>query len=159
MNLSQSKINYKRGNLFEFISEYDAIAHGVNCLGVMSAGFAKQFKAKFPLSFTAYRKLCLSRYSNDLVGTNQLACNYSGTDVWNLFTQETYGPGMRISYDAINSCFDKFFSYYELLDRPVLIAIPKIGAGLGGGDWSKIEEIIKENLKKYPNIELTVFEL
>ena len=33
------------------------------------------------------------------------------------------------------------------------VAIPKIGAGLGGGDWKKIEKIIEEEFKDVvPNV-------
>jgi O-acetyl-ADP-ribose deacetylase (regulator of RNase III) len=36
------------------------------------------------------------------------------------------------------------------------VAIPKIGAGLAGGDWNIISTIIEKELKKYP-VNLTVY--
>lgn len=39
-------------------SDADAIVNPVNCVGVMGAGLALQFKKAFPQNFRAYKKAC-----------------------------------------------------------------------------------------------------
>ena len=57
---------------------------------------------------------------------------------------------MRIDYEALRSCLNAVAAH---TDSPVVM--PKIGAGLGGGDWTVIEKIIDETL----GARATVYEL
>jgi O-acetyl-ADP-ribose deacetylase (regulator of RNase III) len=50
----------KKGDIFE--SDCEAITNAVNCIGVMGAGLALQFKKKFPAMFKEYKKLCNSKH-------------------------------------------------------------------------------------------------
>ncbi len=61
--------------------------------------------------------------------------------ILNCITQEFYGKDNKryVSYDAVDECMQELNIYEE-------IAMPKIGAGLGGGDWSVIEAIINHRL-------------
>jgi hypothetical protein len=56
-------------------------------------------------------------------------------------TQETYGrePIRYVSYGALHLCFEKLNDTY-IEDTP--FHFPKIGAGLGNGDWSVISQLI-----------------
>ena len=49
-------IKYVKGNILE--SDAEALVNPVNCVGVMGAGLAKQFKAKYPEMFDKYKELC-----------------------------------------------------------------------------------------------------
>jgi len=68
--------------------------------------------------------------------------------VVNSYTQYSPGsplPGQTIplDYDALTLCMRKInFTF-----NGKHVGIPKIGAGLAGGDWDRIEKIIKEELK------------
>src|ERR1700733_1760127 len=46
----------KEGNLFECNTQ--AIVNTVNCVGIMGAGIAQQFKTRFPDMFNNYARLC-----------------------------------------------------------------------------------------------------
>lgn len=68
--------------------------------------------------------------------------------VVNSYTQYSPGsplPGQTIplDYDALSLCMRKINFQF----KGQHIGLPKIGAGLAGGDWSRIEDIIKEELK------------
>lgn len=107
--------------------------------------------------------------------------------IYNLFTQYQFGTDKRyVSYDAIDQAFKMMFEDfapddydYEYVaikseNKPfdlnemnfdvirqkkiVKIAIPKIGSNLGGGDWNVISAIIESQLKKYPHIQVTVYD-
>lgn len=49
-------IRYIDGNLLE--SDAEALVNPVNCVGIMGAGLAKQFKDKYPDMFDRYKELC-----------------------------------------------------------------------------------------------------
>jgi hypothetical protein len=70
--------------------------------------------------------------------------------VVNSYTQFRYGPNhadgnkMPVDYDAIRLCMRKI----NYLFAGKIIGLPKIGAGLAGGDWNIIREIIIEELPR-----------
>lgn len=136
-----SEIIYKRGNLLN-ASEY-IIAHGCNAMGVMGSGVAKGIKQKWPLAYKAYRDHYESR--NGLFPGEVIWAPVQGKVIANCITQYKYGrDGRRYTeYEAIRACMQKIdkFEYDELG-----LAMPLIGAGLGGGDWDIIAEIIQEEI-------------
>ena len=60
----------------------------------------------------------------------------------NAYTQFKFGSGLQTDYEAVRSCFKIIKNKFGELK----IAYPKIGAGLGGGDWDIISKIIEEEL-------------
>jgi O-acetyl-ADP-ribose deacetylase (regulator of RNase III) len=74
-----------------------------------------------------------------------------------MFTQEFYGKDGKkyMSYEAFFSSFLRVADHYE----ESTIVMPKIGAGLGGGDWNTIEDIINIILENRPKVDVIVFEL
>lgn len=146
-------INYKTGNILDFTEE--AIGHGCNCRQVMGAGVAKAIKQKFPelykadLSFTYKPELRLGRASKAHLSNGKVG--------YNLYTQLNYGSGLQISYDAIRESLKYVFEDMVQLGLSSL-ALPRIGAGLGGGDWNKILSIIEKVSNEY-NIDITIYSL
>ena len=49
-------IRFKQGDIFEYPAH--ALVNPVNCVGVMGAGLALQFKQRFPAMFDEYRRMC-----------------------------------------------------------------------------------------------------
>lgn len=115
-----------------------AIAHQVNCQGVMGAGLAKQIRNSYPEVYVNYKKACDNL--NDLLGKIQVIGVGNRRAVVNMFAQDGYGRGgLYTDYSALQSCFVKL---RDSLRGPV--AIPRgIGCGLAGGEWDKVKNIIK----------------
>ena len=148
------------------------IVHGVNCRGVMGAGFARQVKDLYPRVFNLYAKLCRES-AGDAEGPRQLLGTLQPIQVdkqiyapelsrWlvNAFTQDQYGrEGRYVSYDAVDRAFAAFATWYREEELDTAVAMPKIGAGLGGGEWSIIEAIIDHHLGALVHPGVTVFEL
>ena len=125
--------------------EFDVIAHGCNCQCAMGAGIAKTIKATFPEAYEA--DLRTEKGDRGKLGTCSLAecsADTGSVVVVNAYTQFHYrGRGKKVDYDAIRGCMAWIADRYS----GRRIGLPKIGAGLGGGDWATIEAIIAEELE------------
>ena len=135
-----------RGDLVELAlhGHFDVIVHGCNCFCAMGGGIARSIKAVFP---AAYKADCETIPGDkDKLGTATAAeCpTESGTvTVVNAYTQYDYaGPGVLVDYDALARCLQWVAKTYP--DQR--IGLPKIGAGLAGGDWHEIQKIIESTL-------------
>jgi len=122
--------------------KFDVIVHGCNCFCTMGAGIARQIASIFPEAYTVD---CLS-LKGDItkLGTYTYA-KERNVIVVNAYTQ--YGIGnpniVSVNYDAVRECFRKI----RLGFAGKRIGIPKIGAGLAGGNWTTIEKIIDEEMQ------------
>lgn len=139
-------IHYVKGDLLA--SDCHIIAHGCNCFCVMGAGIAKQIALKYPEAATV-DKLTVR---GDIGKLGLYSAGFSKKDekiIFNLYTQYSYGGGGRqVNYTAIKDCFELLHQAVNDLNTinnyPHKVGIPRIGAGLGGGDWNQIEKIIQE---------------
>jgi O-acetyl-ADP-ribose deacetylase (regulator of RNase III) len=138
------KIKYVKGNLLEAPEKY--ILHGCNAQGVMGSGVAKLIKEKWPSAYLAYK--ASEQHGGMKLGVVTYATQEDGKVIINGITQEFYGrDGKRyVDYDAVREVIQavNWLIYKtEGKNAGTIIAMPKIGAGLGGGDWDIISEIIE----------------
>jgi O-acetyl-ADP-ribose deacetylase (regulator of RNase III) len=137
------KIEYRKGNILETDCKY--ILHGCNAKGVMGGGVAAAIRSKYPKAYYDYR----SAYETDglQLGTIIPSKQIDGKIILNAITQETFGnTGLHVSYWAVanvmkslNGVLDEDFTEFTM---------PKLGAGLGGGDWNVISVLIETELKR-----------
>jgi O-acetyl-ADP-ribose deacetylase (regulator of RNase III) len=128
-------IIYKKGDLLK--AEQSIIAHQCNMQGVMGSGVAKAIKEKYPDAFSVYRY----QLSAGIVRLGDYcAVKISDKIIVNIFSQDKYTPRdiRHTSYDALEIAFRTLKSRYD-----GDIAMPKIGCGLGGGDWKIVSAIIE----------------
>lgn len=142
------------GNLIKLAEtgHFDVIVHGCNCFNTMGAGLAPQMADAFgcdlfPLEADRYRgdinKLGQIDYAN-------VDCKGCGNDdnsviVVNAYTQYDFGSRngkSPVDYQAIALVMKKMNKVFAGKH----IGLPKIGAGLAGGSWRIIKEIIKKEL-------------
>ena len=133
-------IEYRKGNLLD-VTE-GIIVHGCNMQGIMVAGVAKAVKAKYPACFAKY-KMCLDSWDYKLGDDIMYKVN-SDLFICNALTQLRYSrTGSRqVNYVAIVKVFDRNIRNARALG--LSLHFPKIGAGLGGGDWNIIEQLIND---------------
>ncbi len=120
------------------MGKFDVMVHGCNCFHTMGAGIARQIKSNYPDAFKA--DLDTVKGDRAKLGTYSV-CKIKSSNrfIVNAYTQYLYGRGLQVDYDAVKQVF-------ELIDRDFqgkVIGIPQIGAGLAGGDWAKIRDIIE----------------
>lgn len=145
-------INYVKGDLFD--TGCDIIAHGCNCRGGYGSGVAYTMAMKYPKA----RELYLEKYDEEgwRLGDVQFVTVVGGKIIANCATQKDFLPrGIRhANYSAIESVMKELKEYAQ--SRGLSVAIPKIGAGLAGGDWDVIEKIIETVFSDY---DITVYYL
>jgi O-acetyl-ADP-ribose deacetylase (regulator of RNase III) len=145
-------INYVKGDLFS--TDADIIAHGCNCRGGYGSGVAGIMAKKFPKA----RQYYLDKHQEDgwELGDVQFVKVYGERYIANCATQDEYYPRNKChaDYDAIRICMMRVKDF--AIANNMKIAIPKIGAGLAGGDWNVIEQILKEVFSDY---DVTVYYL
>jgi O-acetyl-ADP-ribose deacetylase (regulator of RNase III) len=119
-------ITWRTGDLFA--SGLPAIAHGVNCKGVMGAGIALQFRQRWPQMAESYRRRC--RRGEMLPGEVMSWRDSDGSFIFNLVTQVNPGPDAQpwMITAAAGSMITE--AYY--LRHITEIGLPWIGCGIGG---------------------------
>ncbi|NKF21208.1 macro domain-containing protein [Solimonas marina] len=135
-----------RGDLLNFALDgrFDVIVHGCNCQCTMGAGIAKQIKALFPEAYEA--DLRTVKGAREKLGTISFATITRGATsfaIVNGYTQFAWrGRGVKVDYDAVRSVMRHVRTEFS----GQRIGYPQIGAGLAGGDWSTIADIIESEL-------------
>lgn len=134
-------IRYIDGNLVEDAEQFDVIAHNCNCFCTMNSGIAPQIKAKFPEAFEVDCKTVKGDKAK--LGTMSFTENTTPAVV-NLYGQYDYTGRRRnemdLDYQALQSALTLMKEKYS----GKRIGLPKLGAGLAGGDWNIIEKIIQD---------------
>lgn len=150
--LSYNEVN---GDLIKLALEgnFDVIVHGCNCRSTMGAGIAvdmaKTFGCdKFPMELQGPSILKLGNIDFKSFPRGTYKYDYTELYVVNAYTQNMYGKNHMdgitapVDYEAITLCMRKMNVEF----RGKHIGLPLIGAGLAGGDWEKIKNIIKTEL-------------
>ena len=144
----------RTGNLFE-ATGLDAIAHGVNCQGVMGAGIALQVAKLWPDVVPPYRQMCLEHrfFPGDVF--DYVANDGQDTVIYNLATQNRIGPDAKLRYVAWTLA-----AMLEMAEGDGIktIGMPRIGCGIGGLEWVEVRMIV-ELLASESAIEVVVFSL
>ncbi len=129
---------YCEGDIFA--SDADALINAVNCKGVMGKGLAADFKKKYPKNYQNYRNECLSQR----LTTGKLSIfDEKGKTIINFPTKDDWRRPSKLSY--ISEGLDSLAEYLNH-SRIKSIAIPKLGCGIGGLDWTAVRPLIEEKL-------------
>lgn len=128
------------------------VAHQVNCLGMIGAGFDKYVWERLPECYMAYKQRCITNDPEELLGTCFL-WNNEDYVIANIFGQYLCGHSRKTTnYDALESGLKKLREVYPLTD---IIAPYMIGCNNGNGDWNVVKGILdKYNIQASDKIEL-----
>lgn len=162
-------MNYKEieGDLISlaFEGHFDVIAHGCNCHCVMGAGIAPQMAKAFGADKYAMEgeqfagmvnKLGMIDFECRFITPGDNIARFHATQregetilvIVNAYTQYNFGinhyDGVHrpADYDALRLCFKKINKEFA----GKRIGLPKIGAGLAGGNWEQIKSDIQTYL-------------
>ncbi|MES2794131.1 MAG: macro domain-containing protein [Planctomycetota bacterium] len=124
------------------------IAHICNDIGGWGRGFVLAISRRWPQPEAEYRRWHRDRNSNDFgLGVVQLVAVEHYIWVANMVGQrgtKTGSKGPPVRYEAIAQCLGQLA---EMADRhSASIHMPRIGCGLAGGKWDRIEPLIQSAL-------------
>ena len=130
-----------KGDLIDLAKKgnFDVIAHGCNCFCTMGAGIAPQMAKAFGCDDFPLEDIKYSGVQSKLGKIDYKTLDVNGKEltVVNAYTQ--YGLGGK-PFDYV--AFEKIVSEMNTLFKGKHIGLPKIGAGLAGGDWPTIRQLI-----------------
>lgn len=147
-------ITYYKQDLTPVLLEKDfqVFAHGCNCFCTMGAGIAKIVKKIFPEVFAADQKTI--KGSSSKLGTIDPVWIDPEHVVVNAYTQfKFWGEKSPVDYKAIESCMKSLNEFMDVNNYSWL-TLPKIGAGLAGGNWDVIEKIIQKTIGKDKKVDV-----
>lgn len=153
-------IKYVIGDATSPIGEGNKIiAHICNDIGAFGAGFTYALSEKWRYPEQAYRSM---PKEERILGVTELvfceSTEHGAIFVANMIAQHDVRKGTDIippiRYDAVLACL-KIVKRLAIQTNST-IHMPRIGAGLAGGEWSVIEKIINEALE---GIDVTVYDL
>ena len=147
-------IRYTQGNLLESSSE--ALINTVNEVGVMGKGIALMFREAFPQNTRIYETACkagevkvgkmLVTRERDQIGQPWII-NFPTKKHWrNPSKLEWVAAGLKDLVQVIQ-------------ERQIRsVAVPPLGCGNGGLDWSQVREEIESALSELRDVDVLVFE-
>lgn len=147
-------IEYTTGDIL--VSDAEALVNTVNCVGIMGRGIALQFKNAFPDNFKAYERACQAEqvqpgrmfvFENNRLHQPKYVINFPTKRHWK-------GKSRMEDIDSGLQALVR-----EVQDRKIRsIAIPPLGSGLGGLNWSDVRSHIEAVLQAIPDVKITVYE-
>jgi len=143
-------IRFMRGNLLD--DDADALVVPVNCVGIAGAGLALAFKRKFPENFVEYKLCCLC---GDLKpGGVFTFASKKPNWIYNVATKNHWRNPSDIAWieRGLNELNHRIHA-----DGILSIAIPALGCGNGGLDWTDVKPLI-ERYMNIPSIDTRVYE-
>lgn len=147
-------IRFTTGNLLE--ADADALVNTVNTVGVMGKGIALMFKEAFPENFHAYKAACASGEVKTghmfVTRRNDLIKPYW---IINFPTKQDWRSKTRLEW--IDQGLDDLKRVIRM-EGIHSVALPPLGAGNGGLDWSRVRPRIEEALADLVDVEVLVFE-
>lgn len=147
-------IEYKTGDILTENAE--ALVNTVNCVGVMGRGIALQFKNAFLKNFKAYAAACQRNevqpgrmfvFETGRLTNPRYIINFPTKRHWRGKSRiEDIDAGLTALAEEIR------------LRNIRSIAIPPLGSGLGGLDWSEVRPRIEATLREFRDLKVVIFE-
>lgn len=146
-------IEFKTGDILA--EDVDALVNSVNCVGVMGRGIAQQFKRAFPDNFSAYEAACKRKEMQPgrmfVFETGQLNPRF----IINFPTKRHWRGKSRM--EDIDNGLQALVEEVRTRDIRSL-AIPALGSGLGGLNWSDVRPKVEEAFRSLNDLHVVVFE-
>ncbi|MCX7101328.1 MAG: macro domain-containing protein, partial [Methylobacter sp.] len=147
-------IEYRRGDILR--EDAEALVNTVNCVGVMGRGIALQFKDAYPENFKAYKIACKNKevqpgrmlvFDIGQLTNPRYIINFPTKRHWREKSRmEDIDAGLKALVDTIQQ--------YNIHS----IAIPPLGSGLGGLDWTDVKPRIKAILQPLSDVHVFIYE-
>ncbi|NML51496.1 macro domain-containing protein [Streptomyces sp. R302] len=145
-----TEIEYVRGDATEPRGKgVRIVAHVCNDLGGWGKGFVLAVSRRWPEPEAAYRRWHRERAGNDFgLGAAQFVQVSPYLWVANLVGQRGIragrSSGVPVRYEAIGAALGKLAD--KAVELGASVHMPRIGCGLAGGKWERVEPLVRERL-------------
>jgi O-acetyl-ADP-ribose deacetylase (regulator of RNase III) len=140
----------KTGNMFD--EPFDALVDPVNCIGVHGKGLAKEFAKRYPRAIAMFNKKC----NAGEVKRGNVYMLRESMSPWIIFFP-TKGHWREASeYMSIELGLESLVTLLKATSSIKSVAIPALGCGLGGLDWSVVRPMI-QNAASQVKADVTIF--
>jgi O-acetyl-ADP-ribose deacetylase (regulator of RNase III) len=121
-------------------------------------GFARTLRDVHPAAQDGFRRWARESKANLSLGSVHFAHVEDDLVVATMVAQRGYGSsrGARLRYDALNTALRTVAAYAA--EHQAVVHMPRIGAGMAGGDWRVIEELVATTLVAH-DVEVIVYSL
>lgn len=136
-------IRYVQGDSFapEHLEMWDIIGHQVNARGGFGSGFAAAVAKFSPSAKHAYLR-AHKKHGWKLGQVLPVFDKSSGKYILHICGQDAYGSGgPHTDYKALATGLEKFVRITQ--ESGLRPALPLIGCGLAGGEWSRVAPLIE----------------
>jgi O-acetyl-ADP-ribose deacetylase (regulator of RNase III) len=148
-----ANIELRSGDIFK--ADAEAIVNTVNCVGIMGRGIALQFKKAYPANFRAYEAACKAGEVQPGRMFVHETGKFTPRFIVNFPTKRHWKGKSRIEDIEVGLAA----LAQEIKDKTIKsIAIPPLGAGLGGLDWGDVRPRIEAALRDLPDVQVIIFE-
>lgn len=147
-------IEWRTGNILG--EDVEALVNTVNCVGFMGRGVALQFKKAFPENFAAYAHACqrgevqpgrMFVYETDGLTNPRFIINFPTKRHWRGKSRiEDIELGLIALVEEIRNLGIRS------------VAVPPLGSGLGGLNWSDVRPLIENALAAVADVRAVVYE-
>lgn len=147
-------IEFTSGDILK--DDSDAIVNTVNCVGVMGRGIALQFKNAWPENFKAYEAACKREevqpgrmfiYDTEQLSAPRYIINFPTKRHWR-------GKSRMQDIDAGLEAMVRDIGRLGIRS----VAIPPLGSGLGGLEWSEVRPRIEAAMQALPDVRVRIYQ-
>lgn len=128
-----------------FASKAQTLVNSVNCVGVMGKGVALEFKKRWPAMFEDYQRRCTLKQVR--LGEPYLYRDVEGASIVNFPTKDHWRSPSRVA--DIESGLNYLVAHAKEWGIRSL-ALPPLGCGNGGLEWSEVGPLIYRKLHSAP---------
>jgi O-acetyl-ADP-ribose deacetylase (regulator of RNase III) len=135
-------------------TDAEGLVNTVNTVGVMGKGIALQFKLAYPENYAAYETAC----KREEVQIGKMFVFHRGTTnprvIINFPTKKHWKGKSRI--EDIQSGLKALIEVVQK-ERLQSIAVPPLGCGNGGLDWTDVKPLIEQAFSEVPDVKVQLF--
>ncbi len=143
-------VTYVSGDIFK--SPAQVLTNTVNCVGVMGKGVALEFKNRYPALFSDYKTRC---DQGGVKPGEPYLWEDDRVQVLNFPTKRHWKENSRLQ--DIEDGLKYLAAHYDEMSIQS-IAMPPLGCGNGGLNWSDVRPLIDRYLGSIPDLDVYVYE-
>lgn len=147
-------VTYTSDSIFD--STADVLVNPVNCVGIMGKGLAAEYKRRYPVYFEDYKDDC--KEGSIQLGKPVIYFQAAGEyrHIVSFPTKHHWREKSTLDNIEKGLALLKLHLKQYYRDKPVTVAMPQLGCGLGGLNWDDVHRVIVDLFADETNIRVDI---